>query len=98
MPEIEKTPKYFTHNLQYAAYLAYMGFDFLEIVKSEYKAGFYDFAFDWIGNVKEFESNYFNNKAMVEPRKYNKIASDLRAQLNARRREDLAKDGVPIYK
>lgn len=92
-----ETVKYTTHNMYYAAYLVYMGFECIEVMPSTYKEGFYDFAFAWIGDVKSYETNFFSQQGIVEPRAYTKIVATLRDMLNARKNADLAKN-PPVYK
>lgn len=84
MPEI----RYTTHNMYYAAYLVFMGFECVGMQPSTYKAGFYDFGFEWIGDVKSYETNFFNNLGRVEPRAYTEIINNLRDMLNNKRAED----------
>lgn len=93
MPEI----RYTTHNMYYAAYLVFMGFECVGVVPSTHKVGFYDFGFNWISDVKSFESEFFNRQAQVEPSDYIKIVSQLRDMLNKRKNEDLAQN-PPVYK
>lgn len=89
--------KYLTHNLHYAAYLVYIGAEPIDVIPSDYKAGYYDFAFKWIGNVKEYETNFFEGKAIVEPRRYIKITGQLRDMLNKYKITDVA-SGKVMYK
>ena len=74
--------------MYYAAYLVFMGFECVEIVPSTHKVGFYDFGFEWIGDVRSYETNFFNNKAQVEPSDYVKIIAQLRDMLNKRKLQD----------
>jgi len=89
--------KYLTHNLHYAAYLLYCGGECVGVVASDYKPGLYDFAFKWIGNVKEYETNFFSNQATVEPRQYVKAIANLRDILNDHKAKAVAK-GELMYK